>query len=75
MGEHWRDCSPNVWEDFRADVVKGLKGRQEYGAKKYSGGLFQGEPLDHAWEEALDLLFYLWKSKLQRMSLGGYADK
>ena len=52
-------------QQFHADVLQATAERLDTGAKKY-GDTFVGDPLDHAWEETLDLLFYLWVTRMQR---------
>ena len=58
------------WE--RNDFIEWLddtaKARWEKGRVKYHSDElgFQGQPLDHAIEEAFDLLVYLWYTRRQR---------
>lgn len=48
--------------DFVEWAIRAIDKRVAVGVERY-GDEFQGDPLDHAIEEALDLLFYLWVAK------------
>lgn len=63
--EAWRELADTDREDFKEWVSNGTAHRQEVGQKAY-GDTFQGDPLTHATEEALDSLFYLWEAFRQR---------
>ena len=67
----WRTLGDLDREDFLVWVDSRSKQRQGLGRKVY-GDTFQGDPLDHAIEEALDLLFYLWVER-RRQAIERYA--
>jgi hypothetical protein len=46
-------------DEFIADVRSAVTERLQVGEKKY-GPRFLGKPIEHAWEEVLDLLYYIW---------------
>ena len=57
----WRELQ-HEREDFFAWASRMLRFKVMAGAKIH-GDVFEGDPLDHAIEEALDLMFYLWMEK------------
>jgi hypothetical protein len=57
--DKWRDQPPELWNDFIAQVTESIVERLNKGRAKY-GDSFVGMPLDQAWEEILDLLFYIY---------------
>lgn len=67
----WRVVGSVQRTDFPYDVHIALKKRAEDGERKYKSSSvgFQGDPLEHAWEEALDALFYIWYAKRERNDL------
>lgn len=67
----WRDLGDSDRQDFLTWMVSRAKQRNLQGRKVY-GDTFQGDPLDHAIEEALDLLFYLWVER-RRQAIERYA--
>ena len=69
MTNRWKYHDETTQEQFVSDVARGLAARRAYAVEKYSTKIdtwFAKGPLDEAWEETLDLLFYLWKARLQR---------
>ena len=62
---NWRTLTWEVREQFLAELTTEIRERQKLGVRQY-GAEFQGEPLQQAWEEALDLVFYLWIERLRR---------
>ena len=66
--EPWRSMEPKDQMEFMACLDISLRSRWERGEAKYDSALqgFQGNPLDHAIEEALDLVLYLWMAKRQK---------
>ena len=67
----WRVVGTMQRVDFADEVIIALKQRAKEGERKYKSSSigFQGDPLQHAWEEALDALFYIWYAKRERDSL------
>ena len=61
----WRDISMEDRKQFLEEVDIDLGLRQQYGIKTY-GNTFIGDPLEHAWQEMLDGLFYIWIAKRER---------
>lgn len=63
--ESWRSMGTEDRLDFLQWVEDGLNHEWEKGRHKYHSDAlgFQGNPLDHAIEEALNLLCYLWMEK------------
>jgi len=66
---HWRSMRGNDKANFLSWAGAALTRRWEIGDKRYNSSLdgFQGNPTDHAIEEALDLLLYLWIQKRKEM--------
>ena len=64
----WRHLERHDRNDFLIEVGKSLAARQQVGERTY-GNEFQGEPLDHAWEELLDALFYVWIAKRRQKEI------
>lgn len=64
----WRDRSGKERTEFFDWAAKQLRLGIKRGKKDYPD-IFQGEPLDQAVEEAVDLLFYLFymKRKLENL--------
>tara|TARA_Y100000310_G_scaffold65814_1_gene61256 strand:+ start:621 stop:821 length:201 start_codon:yes stop_codon:yes gene_type:complete len=62
---NWRRNLVSDYERFLDWVGDGLDARRALGVERH-GLEFRGDPLDHAIEEALDLVFYLWKEKERR---------
>lgn len=63
----WRLLSPEKREEFHGWLLIQSRLRNDVGRKRY-GDIFQGDPLDQAIEEALDLLFYLWMMRRKEQS-------
>jgi len=61
-GKYWWELTPEDRQEFLDWVEDRHTQRNAMGAAKY-GRNFEGDPLDQAIEEALDLLFYLWMAK------------
>mgnify|MGYP001559256004 CR=1 FL=1 len=55
----WRTVSAEDRDSFLNNVKSSLAHRQREGEVKY-GNQFIGDPIQHAWEELLDALFYIW---------------
>ena len=53
LGDYWSWLSNNAWD-------RGWEGRRKHGET------FQGNPIDHAIEEGLDLVYYLYAAKRQQ---------
>lgn len=66
--ESWRDMKRADYNSFMEWMESGLVDRWSLGSKRYQSDVkgFQGDPLDHAIEEALDLVLYLWVAKRKR---------
>ncbi len=62
MRTNWRNLDTETRNTFLEWVYDSNKERNALGRERY-GDTFQGDPLEHAIEEALDLLFYLWAAK------------
>lgn len=64
MNRDWRDQTLNdyAWKTYSKVRVRAAEGRRKHGER------FVGDPLDHAEEEALDLLYYINFAKRQRES-------
>ena len=58
----WQTMTPVEKEEYLDWVASQMDSRWEMGDLKYNSSVlgFQGDPLQHAIEEALDLLCYLW---------------
>jgi hypothetical protein len=69
MTNDWRRLDAQERTAFLKWVVDSLLNRQEAGRKEH-GDTFHGNPLDHAIEEQLDAIFYLWEEK--RRQTGEY---
>ena len=65
----WRAIDVAARLEFVDDVHQGLTERQLVGHNTF-GDTFQGDPLQHAWEELLDGLFYIWVAKKERSNGG-----
>lgn len=65
MLNDWRRLDDDALDDYYAWVAGALRERAALGRRRY-GQTFQGDPLDHAVEETLDLLFYLYQMRRQR---------
>jgi trimethylamine:corrinoid methyltransferase-like protein len=61
----WRQMEQKDAIEFGQWVEDGLNARWQIGMERYESHIkgFQGNPLDHAIEEALDQLLYLWIEK------------
>ncbi len=66
MAEEWRSLDIPDRLEFHAWVGQKMVEALRRGADSYPEPVFQGDPLDHAIEEAVDLLFYLFYIKRQR---------
>jgi hypothetical protein len=66
--QDWRNIDNRP--EFLLWVEKELSSRQAYGEHLF-GNLFHGDPLQHAFEELLDALFYLWmaRKKMEELEL------
>ena len=64
----WRDMSKDAQVEYITDFVFSMRDRFAIGDAEYHSSElgFQGDPLEHSWEEGLDKLFYIWKAKKQR---------
>ena len=67
--EEWRHVPSR--QPFLDDVALALAERQQMGVRRF-GTDFHGDPLDHAWQEQLDSLYYIWIAKKERESLRGH---
>ena len=54
----WRNNTEETDNHYIAFIVGETAERRALGQREY-GATFQGWPLEHAWEEVLDLQFYL----------------
>ena len=63
--ESWKDCSRDIWNVLRRQVGHDLFNREQLGNDTYHSDIegFKGDPIDHAYKEALDIIFYLSKSR------------
>lgn len=59
--EYWRNFTLN---DYCAKMSSDVFDRAWEGRKEHGPG-FKGEPLDHAWQEMLDLAYYLYAAQRQ----------
>ena len=66
----WRHTEPQERKEFIVAVIEDLAKRQAVGVERF-GTEFQGDPIEHAWEELLDGLYYLWKARKERAELYG----
>ena len=57
--DSWRTIDSRERAFYVDDVTNAVRERVQLGHERY-GSKFVGDPLEQAWEEALDLLFYLW---------------
>ena len=66
----WRSMAVVDKYEFLDWAGRALKDRWDLGDERYNSSKqgFQGNPTDHAIEEALDLLVYLWIQKRKEMS-------
>ena len=64
----WRSMGVGDKSVFLAEVRDSLYKRWEVGREKYRSDIhgFQGDPLEHAWEETLDQLFYIYMARRER---------
>ena len=60
--ERWRDVSRAERERFVEHMSGQMLERYETG-RRVHGEVFEGSPIDHAVEEAIDLLYYLEMSR------------
>jgi hypothetical protein len=65
--DQWRELPGEVREEFVKDVCGECQRRQKEGRKQY-GDTFHGDAVEQAWQEGLDLLFYLWMEKRRKAS-------
>ena len=75
---NWRDVDRKIYDEFFDWVRDNQRKRMEEGLSKYKSEElgFQGDPLEHALEEILDALFYIYYAMRQRNSLlFGKVDK
>ena len=64
----WRDVG-RLWRaKYVETATKAIERRLAFGIEEY-GDRFQGDPLEHAIEEVLDLLFFLEVLSAQREDL------
>jgi hypothetical protein len=49
-------------QEFVADASRALTERLQHGEERH-GSYFKGDPLAQAWEEALDMMFYIWTAR------------
>lgn len=64
----WRSLTVRDRKEFLLDLQFALAlraGPDSMGHEKY-GETFEGDPLEQAWQEALDLVFYLWIEQRRR---------
>lgn len=61
----WRSMKAEDREEFLGWAEQALSARWQLGADLYHSDVrgFQGDPIDHAIEEALDLVLYLFMTK------------
>ncbi len=68
--ESWRSMTKDDQRSFDEWIANAFADRWEIGRERYHADnvVFQGDPLEHLIEEALDLLVYAWvlKRKEQR---------
>ena len=75
MAEEWRSLTDVDHQDFWDWVgMQMLEGRKR-GKESYPKPVFQGDPLDHAIEEAVDELFYLRYIQRQRDEERAYTER
>ena len=65
MPNDWRRLDDDALDAYYAWVAGAIRDRAQVGRAEY-GQTFQGDPLDHAIEEALDILFYLYQMRRRR---------
>lgn len=72
----WRSLTQKDRSEYMAWLGQAMMERMDVGAKKYNADneLFQGDPLEQAGEEILDLAFYIWYAKKQRSEEVGEGD-
>ena len=58
--EDWRNIAREDFAKFIETIAARQIERRELGIKKYNTESFMGDPLEHAINETLDTLFYLW---------------
>lgn len=63
--EHWRDFPLT---DYTSKMYNDVFERAWHGREEHGPG-FKGEPLEHAWQEMLDLAYYLFTAQRQFGSL------
>ena len=67
--ETWRDMSKESKDNLVVWTINTLKDRLLVGEEKYNSETkgFRGDPLDHAIEEAFDIMVYLYFAKLRQV--------
>ena len=67
--ETWRDMSKESKDNLVTWTINTLKDRLLVGEQKYNSEAegFRGDPLDHAIEEAFDIMVYLYFTKLRQV--------
>lgn len=61
----WRSLEDGDLKEYYTWVNDAIRQRAALGRRHY-GRRFQGDPLDHAIEEAFDILFYLYQMRRRR---------
>ena len=69
MTESWRNLDGTARADLQNQIAVDMRNRYRQGRREY-GDTFQGDPIDHAYEEAIDAVFYLAMAKRQRDANG-----
>lgn len=67
VSESWRSLGSVERADLFLGLVGRMSSRYAQGREEY-GDVFQGDPLEHALEEAIDAVFYLMMALRQRES-------
>ena len=77
MAESWRSMVELDQTEFRHWSDISLSARWELGREKYQSDVkgFQGDPIDHAIEECLDQLIYLFMAKRRHSELRYALEK
>ena len=72
MMDEWRSMRGKDKDEFKEWLDVSINQRLAIGEAKYHSSEhgFHGEPLDHAIEEALDLIFYLYMEKRRQRDEG-----